>query len=119
MFSTKHRLRHDKDVQRVLKGKKGVFDAVCGVKYAPNGLLHPRFTVVVGSKVSKHAVDRNRMRRQYREIIRTNLTKIVPGFDILLLVSKPALDMDYASKELRLMGVMGKAGLLRPATAVA
>jgi ribonuclease P protein component len=38
----------------------------------------PRFAVVVGKKVSKKAVERNRLRRQLYEIVRQNLVgKIV------------------------------------------
>jgi ribonuclease P protein component len=39
---------------------------------------NPRFAVVVGKKVSKKAVERNRLRRQLYEIVRQNLVgKIV------------------------------------------
>lgn len=119
MFSNEHRLRKETDIQRVMKSKKGVFDAVCGVKFAPNNLAHSRFAIVVGTKVSKNAVDRNRIRRQYREIIRAHLVQILPGYDVMLLTSKPSLPLDYAAKHTRLLGVLGKAGLLRPANVVA
>lgn len=113
MLSAAHRLRHDTDIARVLKSKKGVFDAACGVKYARNNLPYSRFAVVVGTKVSKNAVDRNRVRRQYREIVRVHLSAFAPGYDVLFLTAKPALDLDYAKKESRLLRVLDKAGLLR------
>lgn len=112
MFPQQHRLRKDLDVMRTLKSKRGVFDVACGIKYFPNGTEYSRFTVVVGSKVHKSAVKRNHVRRQYREIIRLHLAQIAPGYDIALLTSKPALELDYRQKEERLLRVLGKAGLL-------
>lgn len=114
MFPTEHRLRKDTDVARVLKSKLGAFDTACGVKMAKNGLPTSRFSVVVGTKVSKSAVKRNVIRRQYREIIRLRLSDIAPGYDVLLLTSKPAMDLDYRQKEDRLVRVLRKAKLLPP-----
>ena len=112
MFSAKYRLRNDADIAKVLKSKKGAFDAACGVKVRANGLLHSRFTVVVGTKVSKNAVDRNRVKRQYREIIRLHIAELTPGYDVLFLTAKPALALDYHQKQTRLIPVLRKAGLL-------
>jgi ribonuclease P protein component len=112
MFSDKNRLRNDKDVERALKSKKSVFDAAAGVKYVANNKADSRITVVVGTKVSKNATDRNRVKRQYREIIRLLLPSLKPGYDMILLVSKPALALDYEQKRDRLTKVFKKSGLL-------
>ena len=64
MFKQENRLRHEKDIKAVLKKGTSVFDAVCGVKFAPNGGEPSRYAVVVGTKVHKSAVKRNRVRRQ-------------------------------------------------------
>lgn len=112
MFSSKNRLRTDKDIARVLKSKKSVFDAAAGIKYLANNLPDNRITVVVGIKVSKSAVDRNRVKRQYREIIRLLLPQLKSGYDIIVLVSKPALALDYEQKRDRLTKVFKKSGLL-------
>jgi len=112
MFTDKNRLRNDKDVERALKSKKSVFDAAAGLKYVANGLPDSRVTVVVGTKVSKLAVDRNRVKRQYREIIRLLLPTMKSGYDMIILVSKPALALDYEQKRERLTKVFKKSGLL-------
>ncbi|HCC83469.1 TPA: ribonuclease P protein component [Candidatus Uhrbacteria bacterium] len=112
MFPMVHRLRHEKDVARVLKSKKGAFDSACGIKMTPNGLAISRFSVVVGKKVSKSAVVRNRIRRQYREIIRLRIPLLSTGYDVLFLTAKPALTLDYAQKEAGLLRTLRKAGLL-------
>lgn len=112
MFSDKNRLRNDKDVERALKSKKSVFDSAAGLKYVANGRPDNRVTVVVGTKVSKLAVDRNRVKRQYREIIRLLFPVLKPGHDMIILVSKPALALDYEQKRERLTKVFQKSGLL-------
>lgn len=111
MLSKDHRIRKDQDVKRVFAKGKGVFDAVCGVKYAKNDLEASRFAIVVGTKVSKSAVKRNRVKRQYREIIRLMMPDIKPGYDVVLLTSAKALELDSGEKTKRLVGVLKKAKL--------
>ncbi len=111
MFPTKHRLRKEQDVKAVVKKGRSVFDAVCGVKFKKNDLEVSRFTVVAGLKVSKSAVKRSRVKRQYREIVHLAIDKIKPGFDVVLLTSSKAIDLDYQEKEERLMKVLEKAKL--------
>lgn len=112
MLSNENRLRQDKDFKQILSKGKGVFDKVCGVRFRKNGLELSRFAVVVGLKVSKSAVKRNKVRRQYREILRNHLTMVKPGFDVILLTSRDALTLDYSEKEKLILGVLEKAGLL-------
>ncbi len=110
MFSQQYRLRHEKDILRVVKSKRSVFDATCGVKFAPNQEGHPRFAIVIGTKIAKRAVVRNRVRRQYREICKKMLADL-GAYDIVLLVSKPALTLPFSDKETQLKKVFAKARL--------
>jgi len=112
MFSKEHRLRKENEVKSVVKTGKSVFDPVCGIKFKKNDLDVSRFTVVAGLKVSKSAVKRTRVKRQYREIVRLRVERIKPGYDVVMLVSSKAIDLEYADKEERLMKVFKKAGLL-------
>lgn len=112
MFPSQYRLRRDQDIKRVLSAKTGVFDQVSGVKFVANNQKVSRFSVVVPNKVTKVAVKRNTLRRQYREILRLHLSEIRPGLDVLVLLSKPALDLTYEEKQDRMMHVLRKAKLL-------
>ncbi len=96
----------------MLKSRFGAFDSACGVKMVKNGLVISRFAIVVGTKVSKHAVDRNRVRRQYREILQAAIQELKPGYDVLLLTAKPALALDYQEKEKKLRSTLYRAKLL-------
>lgn len=111
MLPVAHRLKKDTDISRVLKSRTGVFDVACGVKFAKNDLGVSRFAIMVGSKVSKNAVDRNRVRRQYREIIQAFLPQIKTGFDVLLLTSKPVLELDFQQKQTKLHTILKKGDL--------
>ncbi len=113
MFSSDNRLKHETDIAKVLKSKKGVFDAACGIKFVKTDKPVTRFATVVSTKVSKHAVDRNKIRRQYREIMGKMLSSLPVGYDILLLTSKPAIALDFSEKEKKLQYVFRKSGLLK------
>lgn len=112
MLKLENRLKHEKDFDLVYKKGKSVFDKVAGVKFKANNLDCSRFAVVVGLKVSKKAVIRNKIKRQYREIIRLNLEKIAPGYDIIILTSKEALNMDYIDMQKGLLAVLKRGKLL-------
>lgn len=88
MLPKENRLKRDKDFQKVFKGGAGAYGSFCGAKFSPNGRKSSRIAVVVGTKVSKSAVVRNRIRRQIREVVRLNLAKIRPGYD-LVIIAKP------------------------------
>lgn len=112
MFKQANRLKRDKDIKNVYSRGKSVFDSACGIKFLINTGSTSRFTIVTGIKVHKSAVKRNKVRRQYREIVKKHLEELKPGVDIVFLTSKKALDLDFNEKEQRLMTVFKKAGLL-------
>ncbi len=99
------------EVQRVVKTGRSVFDPVCGIRFLKNTKPDTRFAVVAGTKVHKSAVKRNRIKRQYREILRLNLENIVKGYDVVFFVSAQALELTYAQKEERLIAVLKRARL--------
>ncbi len=111
MFKQKNRLKRKLEVQNTVKTGKSVFDPVCGIKFLKNNRDESRFAIVVGTKVHKSAVKRNRVKRQYREIIRLHLDSIKSGFDVVLLTSAKSLELTYAQKEELLLAVLRKAEL--------
>lgn len=91
MLPKENRLKRDQDFRSLFRSKEGAFGSVCGAKWTKNGLKVSRFAVVVGTKVSKKAVVRNRLRRQIREMIRLRLHEAEPGYDLVLVVKKEVL----------------------------
>jgi len=110
MLPQEHRLKADKDIKALFAKGKGVFGSVITIKYKKNDRAISRFAVVAGLKVSKKAVERNRIKRQVRAIIHEELANILPSMDIGVLIKKEALSV--APQELKEQVVKG----LRKAT---
>ncbi|GAB2717206.1 ribonuclease P protein component [Paenibacillus thermoaerophilus] len=73
-----------------------------------------RFRVgISASKKLGGAVVRNRLRRMIKEIVRLNEERIETGYDLVIIIRKPAVDMTYAEMERSLMHVLKKASLLK------
>lgn len=112
MLPQENRLKKEKDIEKVFKTGKSVFDPVCGFKFLPNGLPVSRFAVMVGVKISKSAVKRNRLRRQIREVIHLNLKNIKSGLDFTFIVRSEAKEADYKVLEQKILSGLKKAGLI-------
>ncbi|MBU0531239.1 MAG: ribonuclease P protein component [Candidatus Uhrbacteria bacterium] len=108
MLPIEHRLKRDKDFQVLFKSGKGAHGSVCGAKWKRNGLGVSRFAVVVGTKVSKKAVVRNRLRRQIREMIRLRLGEFKPGYDLVLIVKAAALGKKHEELEWAVLSLLKK-----------
>lgn len=108
MLPVKHRLKRDKDFQVLFKSGQGAHGLVCGGKWKRNGLGVSRFAVVVGTKVSKKAVVRNRLRRQIREVIRLRLDQFKPGYDLVLIVKSAAMDKSHEQLERAVLSLLKK-----------
>ncbi|OGL62225.1 ribonuclease P protein component [Candidatus Uhrbacteria bacterium RIFCSPHIGHO2_02_FULL_47_44] len=95
MFPSVNRLRNEKDIKTLFAKGRSVFDVTLGIRFAPNNLPVTRFTVVVGTKISKRAVVRNKIKRRIRGIVEKRLLEIKPGFDVLFLVKKETIDQTH------------------------
>lgn len=112
MLPKQYRLRLDKDIKALFAKGKGVFDVVVGAKVRKNDRKVSRFAVVVGVKVSKSAVVRNRIRRQIRAMIHNHLEDLAPGFDVMILVRPEAVNKKREEIESHLVNTLKKAKLL-------
>lgn len=112
MLKPINRLEKDADIKRVYQKGKSTFDSVAGIKALPNGLAYSRFAIASGVKVSKSAVDRNRVKRQYREHIKSELAALKPGYDLLVILSPKALTTAFETQAELLHATLKKAGLL-------
>ncbi|MEO5499630.1 MAG: ribonuclease P protein component [Candidatus Saccharimonadales bacterium] len=83
------------------------------IKYCPNThRAHSRVAVIVGKKVLKSAVKRNRIRRRIFEIIRNHWDHIPPHFDISLTVfTAECLTMSQEDLEKTILGTLAQAHL--------
>ena len=64
------------------------------VRFVPNGRDHDRYGISTGRRLGG-AVQRNRVRRRLREILRRSPNQTGRGLDILIVVRGPAMDAPY------------------------
>lgn len=123
MLPQEFRLKHTRDFDTVWKDGVFVNGALITMKYwnirperFPRRAYRPddlRIGFAVGVKISKKAVERNRLKRQMREAVRLLLKDgcIKHGF-LVAFVAKPAmLGAEYREIEKEMMTVLKRAGL--------
>lgn len=109
MFSSKFRLRKKEEVNLVFKTGRSISAPEFAFRFLPNSLPETRIAVLVGVKLSKKAVDRNRIKRRLREVARLNLTKIPPGFDLLIIArNSKLLEIDFTELTAKFLSLVAK-----------
>ena len=91
MLKKQNQLTKDKEFDNVFKNGKSSYDKVIGVKVIANNLNDSRVGILVSTKISKKAVERNRLKRQIREVIKLDLEAIKPGYDFIVITLAPIL----------------------------
>jgi len=86
MLPASNRLTKEKDFEKVFKTGRSSYDRLTGIKAADNKTEVSRFGFLAGIKVSKKAVERNRLKRLAREAVAGILPAAKSGFDIAVIV---------------------------------
>ncbi len=98
MLARSLRLTEKSDVDRVFRRGRSVAGLQFAFKYLPNSTNSTRVAVLVGTKLAKKAVHRNRIKRRLREIMRLHWAKVPQGIDLLIIARDLKLrDTDYAA----------------------
>jgi len=82
------------------------------VKSLKNDLDISRFAFVISTKIDKRATKRNLVKRRLREIVRSKLSKINIGYDILVIAQKGIVDLSYQDLEKELISLLRKLKLI-------
>lgn len=112
MLKKEYRITHKKDFETILDKGKGFFTNTIGIKSIPNNLNHSRFGIIISNKVLKKAVDRNKMRRQIRGVIKLNIDKIKNGVDVIIICRPSIKELNYEQIEAELIKIFKKTWLL-------
>lgn len=95
MLAKANRLTKNKDFEKTFKKGGSSYAKLLGIKAVKNDLEINRFGLIISNKISKKAVERNKIRRQIREIIKEQLTLIRPGYNLVIITLPEILNKDY------------------------
>ena len=110
MLKKEYRLRKNVDFRKVYRSAKSV-----STRYL---VLYPKARkgdgIRVGFSISKKvgkANVRNYYKRRLREIVRHNLHRIKPGYDLIILTRVPVTELEYHELEKNVKYLLRKSGV--------
>jgi len=106
MLPRKNKLKKKTDFKKVFDKGKYYGSSFISLKAFENDLDYSRFGVIVGSKISKKAVDRNKIKRRIENSI--SLENIKAGQDIVIMVKPLILEKTFAEIKDQLSGLLKK-----------
>jgi ribonuclease P protein component len=92
-------LSKKKDFDQVFKAGHSCFDKAIGLKAKANETDQHRLGIIVSTKVSKKAVERNLLKRRLKEIMKKELAETVAGYDLVLITLPGACKLSFAELE--------------------
>ena len=90
-LNKKNRLKKKRDFEEVFKNGKTIKGVFLFIKFKKNDVSATRFGFIVSVKVSRKAVERNKLRRIFSEIVQTAL-KDINGFDLIVFATNRTKD---------------------------
>lgn len=110
-FTRAHRVVRKGDFERAYKQGSRARGDLLVVVACPNELPHPRLGLSVGRAIWKGAVQRNRVRRMFREAFRLEQHELPQGCDLILIPGKPKLEPELVALRAELVKLAHKAAL--------
>ncbi|MEK7537047.1 MAG: ribonuclease P protein component [Patescibacteria group bacterium] len=107
---SKYRFSNSNQIKEVFKKGKSFNSGFFKIKFIPAAPGLKKFAFIIGLKVSKKAVVRNKIKRRISEIIRLNLLKIKPGYFIIVIVKPQAANEEPRNLEEALINSLIKIG---------
>lgn len=114
MLDRRQRIAKKDDYDLVYRLGKGAYCEMIRLKYRNNEQGISRSGIIASSKFSNSAARRNRIKRQIREVVRKNIGKIKPGYDLVIMAQKSDGKTDFKFEEIEksLIKTLKKANLL-------
>ena len=109
----RHRLRSCERFQQVRQHGQSYKDRVAILAFLANDLTYSRFGFTASRRVGK-AVQRNRVRRLFREAVRLRLSTIAPGYDIIFIARPGITQFSFAQVDAACARLLTQAHLLIP-----
>ena len=107
------RLTKRSDLERVRRLGKSYAHPLIVLVALPNDMNLSRFAFIAAKSIGS-AVHRNWIKRRLRAAISLNISKISPGFDIILIARKPLNFATYPELETAILTLFSRAQLSPP-----
>ncbi|MDP2708812.1 MAG: ribonuclease P protein component [bacterium] len=114
MLAQSNRLAKDKDFEKVFKLGKSAYAKALGVKARANQLKRNRYGIIVSAKVSKKAIERNKLKRRLSGILKKFDQEAYKGLDVAVIVLPPALTQSYQGLSDELKQIFIRLKLFKP-----
>lgn len=112
MLSKQNRLNRDSVAEIFKKGKSFSSDNFI-LKITPIEQKESAFAFVVQSKTTKKAVERNKLKRRARSVVRNILNSIKNNIGVIVFLKKSSIDMTYKEMNEELANLFKKARILK------
>jgi len=112
VLPSKNRLKKKKDFERTFKKSKGIKNKLFVLLSSKNSDADSRFGFVVGQKVSKKAVKRNKIKRRMRSVVEQSLSIVKKGLDVIIIGLKPLEEADFSETKEALKDLLKKAKII-------
>lgn len=103
-------LRNKKDFQNLFKNRTCYYSSYFTIFATKNKVNHYRFAISVNRKNEKKAVNRNKIKRQIRSILKEN-KNVNHSMDLLIIPKKNFLKCEFSKKKTDLLQLIKKISL--------
>lgn len=108
MLTKAHRLTQKKDFARLATQGRSVFGPFVTMRVRKSAEVGPRIAFITSTKVFKLSVDRNRVKRRLRAILRALLPEVPQNVHVLFVVKPEALNAPHLDLVAEIRRVLGK-----------
>jgi ribonuclease P protein component len=105
------RLRHAADFRRLRHEGRSYPHRLMVMSVAPNTLSRNRYGFIVSKHLGK-AVQRNRVRRRMREVVRLLHPQLQPGYDVVMIARLPLVEQPFDVVQRTVSELFRQAGIL-------
>lgn len=109
------RLRKSSEFQRIRQQGRSLTSRLLILAWMPNEVARLRIGFVVSKRISKHAVERNYIKRLLSEAIRSSLPELARNWDIVLSARNAVVSADVHTLQQDILALLRRAGLLEAA----
>lgn len=103
-------LKKKKDFKNLFNNKTCYYSSFFTLFVVKNDLDYFRYAISVNKKNEKKAVNRNKIKRQIRAILKDNPNKNIP-FDVLIMTKRDILNVSFFKKKQDLLNLISKISL--------